>query len=92
MKNDPDQMSFGEDEFLTLRVSGGLQVGERLILIGRPRQGSVRVREWTTETFNTAGHEYDIAAADLLASLNATHMAGGSLGTELYRVQLWLNG
>ena len=90
--NDPDQMSFGEDEFLTLRVSGGPQVAERLILVGRPRQEGVRVREWTTETFNTAGNEYDISAAELLASLDAAHKAGRSLGAELYRVRLWLNG
>ena len=88
----PDQFSFGEDEFLTLRVSGGPQVAERLLLVGRPRQGSVRVREWTTATFNTAGSEYDVSATDLLASLEAAQMAGGSLGTELYRVRLWLNG
>lgn len=90
--NDPDQMSFGEDEFLTLRVSGGPQAAERLILVGRPRQGSVRVREWTTETFNTAGNEYDISAVELLASLDEAHKAGRSLGAELYRVRLWLNG
>ena len=90
--NYPDQMSFGEDEFLTLRVSGGPQVAERLILVGRPRQGSVRVREWTTETFNTAGNEYDISAVELLASLDEAHKAGSSLGAEWYRVRLWLNG
>ena len=89
---DADQMSFGEEEFLTLRVSGGPTVAERLLLVGRPRQGTVRVREWTAETFNSAGQEYNIGAAELLSSLSATHAAGGSLGTELYRVQLWLNG
>ena len=90
--SDPDQMSFGEEEFLTLRVSGGPQVPERLLLVGRPHQGSVRVREWTTETLNSAGHEYDIAATQLLASLSAAHGAGRSLGAEWYRVRLWLEG
>jgi hypothetical protein len=90
--SDPDQLSFGDDEFLTLRVSGGTQIGERLLLVGRPRQGRVRVREWTTETFNTAGAESDRAAADLMASLDAVHAAGGSLGAEWYRVRLWLTG
>ena len=89
---DPDQMSFGEDEFLTLRVSGGAETSERLLLVGRPRAGSVRVREWTTETFNTAGKEYDTSAATLLASLDEAHAAGRSLGAELYRVRLWLIG
>jgi hypothetical protein len=89
---DPDQLSFAEGEFLTLRVSGGPLVAERLLLVGRPRAGSVRVREWTTESFNTAGNEYDISANELLASLDAAHTAGRSLGTELYRVHLWLNG
>lgn len=90
--NDPDQMSFGEDEFLTLRVSGGAETSERLLLIGRPRAGSVRVREWTTETFNTAGNEYETPAAALLVSLEQAQAAGRSLGAELYRVRLWLNG
>jgi len=90
--NDPDQMSFGEDEFLTLRVSGGPPLPEHLLLVGRPRNGTVRVREWTTATFNSAGEEYDVAAGELLASLRDAHAAGRSLGTELYRVQLWLNG
>ena len=90
--NDPDQMSFGEDEFLTLRVSGGSEASERLLLVGRPGAGSGRVREWTTETCNSAGREYDTPAAALLASLDQAHAAGRSLGAELYRVRLWLNG
>ncbi len=90
--NAPVPMSFEEEEFLTLRIAGGSGVNERLLLVGRPRQGNVRVREWTTETFNTAGHEYDIPAGELLGTISAAYAAGRSLGAEWYRVQRWLEG
>ncbi|MBV6522400.1 MAG: hypothetical protein MNPFHGCM_02548 [Gemmatimonadaceae bacterium] len=82
----------GDDAFLTLRIIGGPGGSERLLLIGRPRDGQVRVREWTTDTLNSPGREYDVDAAVLAVSLDEAAASGSSLGAELYRVHLWLRG
>ncbi len=89
---DPDHRSLGEDEFLTLRIAGDREELERLLLVGRPQDGTVRVREWTTETLNSEGDDYEIDAAELLESIEAAYGDRRSLGTELYHVRRWLEG
>lgn len=87
-----DTLPLAGEEFLTVRIVGGSVPREELLLVGRPRRGVVRVREWTTDTMNTAGHEYDVAAADLLQRFERALSDGRSLGEDPYRVRRWLAG
>ena len=83
---------FGEGEFLTLRIGGNRSHLERLLLIGLPSNGMVRVREWTSDTWSTDGTTYEIAAATLLADIERAYDARLTLSEELYRVRGWLGG
>lgn len=79
-------------EFLTLRVAAGRGEPERLLLIGRPENGQVRVREWTSHSWNSEGEDYEIDAEDLLAALERDFSAHRAMSEEIYRVRQWLTG
>ena len=79
-------------EFLTLRVAAGHGEPERLLLIGRPEDGHVRVREWTSRSWNTEGDDYEIDAEELLAGLERDFSARRAMSEEIYRVRQWLTG
>jgi hypothetical protein len=83
---------FGETEFLTLRIGGNEGTPERLLLIGRPRDGSVRVREWTSNSWNTEGDDFDADAMALLDDIERAYDARRPVSEEMYRVRLWLTG
>lgn len=88
----PHDFPVETDEFLSVRIAGGSGRAERFLLIGRPYDGRVRVREWTTHTFNSAGDDFDIDPAELLADLESAFAAGLGLAPELYQIRLWLGG
>lgn len=79
-------------EFLTLRVAGGQGEPERLLLIGRPEERQVRVREWTSRSWNSEGEDYEIDAEDLLAGLERDFSARRAMSEEIFRVRQWLTG
>ncbi len=79
-------------EFLTLRIAAGHGEPERLLLIGRPDNGQVRVREWTSRSWNSEGDDYDIDAEELLAALERDFSARRAMSEEIYRVRQWLTG
>jgi hypothetical protein len=87
---DPDHTSLGQDEFLSLRIGGSAERPERLLLIGRPHEGSVRVREWTSNTWNTEGDDYDIDTVSLLEGLERAYADRHPISEEMYRVRQWL--
>lgn len=84
-------MATEDEEFLTVRIAGDSRTTERLLLVGRAREGRVRVREWTTDTLNTAGREYECTASDLLGDFDQARRDNRSLGVEWYRVERWLD-
>jgi hypothetical protein len=88
--SDPAPAGFGDEEFLTLRIGGSESQPERLLLVGRPVGGKVRVREWTTTTLNTAGANYEIDAAEMLADIQRASDARLPVSEEMYRVRRWL--
>jgi hypothetical protein len=79
-------------EFLTLQVAGGRGEPERLLLIGRPDSGRVRVREWTSNSWNSEGDDYAIDAEELLAALERDFSARRAMSEEIFRVRQWLTG
>ena len=88
----PDRSSFTDDEFLSLPIGGDAGQPSRLLLIGRPREGSVRVREWTSDSLNTEGEDFDIDPAELLADLERAYEARFAVSEEMYRIRTWLSG
>ncbi|HEX4933474.1 MAG TPA: hypothetical protein VFV33_09860 [Gemmatimonadaceae bacterium] len=87
----PEDFPVGTDEFLSVRIAGGSGKAERFLLIGRPYEGLVRVREWSTHTFNTEGDDFEIEPATLLEDLETAYAAGLGLQPEIYQVRLWLS-
>jgi hypothetical protein len=88
----PDHFSVETDEFLSVRIAGGSGRVERFMLIGRPYDGLVRVREWTTNTYNSAGEDFDIDPRELLGDIETAYAAGLGVAPELYQIRLWLGG
>ena len=78
--------------FLTVQVSPTAREPEHLILIGRPVNGRVTVREWVGDGFGSPAVERECEAAQLYERLEGMSKAGRQLGQELYRVRLWLEG
>lgn len=85
-------LSFDEPEFLTLRLGGSPTEVERLLLIGRPRAGTVRVRQWTSNSWNTEGEILERDARELLADIQRTYDARRQVSEEMYGIRQWLTG
>lgn len=81
-----------EAEFLTVRLGGGSAGLERLLLVGRPTQGLVEVREWTSNSWNTEGSTYTKAASALLAEVEDAAGKRIPVSEELPAVRRWLVG
>lgn len=78
------------DEFLSIQIAGHAGVAERFLVVGRPYDGLVRVREWTTHTYASAGDDFEIEAQELLADIENAHAAGLGVRPELYEIRRWL--
>jgi hypothetical protein len=89
---DPEHRSLGQDEFLTLLIGAAPGSPERLLLIGRPRDGIVRVREWTSDTLNTEGDDYDIEIDEMLGQIEQAYKAHLTMNQEIYKLRRWLEG
>ena len=90
---DPGQPDASPDaSFLTVQVSGDRDEPERLLLIARPVNGRVRVREWTTGSWNAEPSERDEDVEALLAALERAHRARRRISQELYHIRAWLDG
>ena len=81
-----------DEAMLTVLVGAGAGEPERLYMIGRPAGGRVRVREWSTATWNQPGHEHEVDAAALWSTLERAHGARRRLSEELPRIRRWLDG
>jgi hypothetical protein len=88
----PDPLVFDEPDFLTLRIGGSPTQAERLMLIGRPHAGRVRVRQWTSNSWNTEGEILEVDAATLLADIQRTYDARLPVSEEMYGIRRWLGG
>jgi hypothetical protein len=84
-------LPYGGDDVLAVLVGGGGGEPERLLHIGRPLAGTVRVREWTSDTWS-APVQYDVPADALLNELERAAQQRRRLSEEIYRIRLWLTG
>jgi len=86
----PDQFSVGTDEFLSIQIAGNSGQPERFLLVGRPYHGLVRVREWSSHTYNSVGDDFEIEPRELLEDVETAYAAGLGVRPELYEIRLWL--
>ena len=79
----------GPDE-LPILVGGSATEDERLLLVGRPRDGRVIVREWTSADWSKppAAREHDAAA--LAAHLEQARRGGRSVNQDPTAIRRWL--
>lgn len=89
---DPDLETLGEHQFLTVRIGGGRTRRERLLLIGRPYHGQVRVREWDSDSWNTGGEDADVDPAVILEEIETAYASAIPVTPEIYQIRLWLSG
>lgn len=88
----PDESFLAEDQFLTVRIGGDPGRAERLLLIGRPIDGEVRVREWSSDSWNTEGEDHDVEPALILAEIETCYAGGIPVRPEMHRIRQWLGG
>lgn len=81
-----------EEPTLSVQVEGDGREATRLYVMGRPRAGRVRVREWRGEDWSAVPLEHEMDAASLLAEFERAYRARRRMSEELYRVRLWLEG
>ena len=84
--------SLGEPQFLTVRIAAEKGSSERLMLIGAPYDGQVRVREWDSNSLNTSGDDYDIDPAELLEEIERAYGSATQVTPEIYEIRRWLGG
>ena len=84
-------LPYGGDDVLAVQVGPGAGEPERLLHIGRPLAGTVRVREWTSDTWS-APMERDVPADALLNELERAAQQRRRMSVEIYAVRRWLTG
>ena len=86
-----DPQEFGTDEFLTVRLGAASGQPERFMLVGRPRDGLVRVREWNSNSYNTVGADFDVDPLELLSEIESVYASALEVTPEIYQIRLWLH-
>lgn len=77
---------------LGVLISAGAGKPDRLLIIGRPSDGRVRVREWSTHNWSSAPDEREISVADALAIFQGAYDARRRMSVSLKGIQAWLAG
>ena len=77
---------------LTVQIAATDTDPEHLMLIERPVNGRVLVKEWVGEGFGAPAVEREYDSIDLYRMIEDASKQGRHVGQELYRVRLWLDG
>ena len=77
---------------LTVQIAATATDPEHLMLIDRPVNGRVMVKEWVGEGFGAPAVEREYEAIDLYRLIEDAMRQGRRVGQELYKVRLWLDG
>jgi hypothetical protein len=75
---------------LPLFIMGPGPNPERLILIGRPAGGRVRVREWTGADWSAPSREREIECTELADAVDEAIRSGRQLNQSPQLVRRWL--
>jgi hypothetical protein len=81
----------GRDE-LPVLIGSGFESPEALLLIARPTDGRVRVREWSGADWSSPPREREVTVDALYAEIERAQRAGRRVNQGLYAVRLWLTG
>lgn len=79
-------------EELTVLIAAGGGEPDRLLVLGAPANGRVRVREWNAPDWAAAPAEREIATSDALAIFQHAFDARRRLSVALVEVRAWLEG
>lgn len=77
---------------LTVQIAASACDPEHLMLIERPANGRVMVREWIGEGFGSPAVEREYGTVELYHLIESASRQGRRVGQELYRIRLWLDG
>ena len=77
---------------LGVLISAGGGEPDRLLLIRRPADGRVHMREWSTHNWSGAPDEREIPVADALAIFQGAYDASRRMSVSLKGIQAWLAG
>ena len=77
---------------LTIQIAASATDPEHLMLVERPVDGKVMVREWIGEGFGSPAVEREYDTMDLYLMIEGALKQGRRVGPELYKVRLWLDG
>ena len=79
-------------EALSVLVAGDGCEPERLLVLARPRAGRVKVREWTTQSWNAEPREHEADVDALWQAFERAYRQRRRLSEELPRIRAWLDG
>jgi hypothetical protein len=77
-------------ETLAIQVAAGAGSPERLLLLERPVEGRVTVREWTSADWSRPAIPRDRGVAEVIDELRRADAARRIVGVEMHRIRLWL--
>jgi hypothetical protein len=77
---------------LGVLLSAGAGEPDRLLLLSRPRDGRVHLREWSTHNWSSAPYESEISVADALTIFQGAYDARRRMSVSLKGIQAWLEG
>ena len=79
-------------EALSVLVAGDGCEPERLVMLARPRGGRVRVREWSTHSWNAEPREHEAEVDAIWQAFERAYRRRRRLSEELPRIRAWLDG
>jgi hypothetical protein len=91
MSGDERDRAPGPDE-LGVLIAAGDGEPERLLMLGKPANGRVHIREWSTHNWSGPPDERDAAVADTFAVFQRAHDARRRMSAGLSQIRAWLDG
>jgi hypothetical protein len=75
---------------LGVLISAGAGEPDRLLILGRPSNDRVHVREWSTHNWSSAPDESEISVADALAIFQGAYDSRRRMSVSLKGIEAWL--
>ncbi|HEV2180442.1 MAG TPA: hypothetical protein VGR59_08985 [Gemmatimonadaceae bacterium] len=91
MSGDDRTRTPGPDE-LGVLVAAGDGESERLLMLGKPANGRVHVREWSSLNWSGPPDERDMPVSEAFAVFQRAHDARRRMSAALSRIRAWLDG
>ena len=89
---EPDEGPHREADHLVVQVDRGGDEAEYMLMISRPADGRVRVREWSPANWASEPPETELAVDEVYARLARADRQRRRISVEMPRVRAWLGG